>query len=381
MDPRLVEEKSEMFALRALPGIDNRQLGQLLSLYGSPAGAWEAVRLGAANGPSKVPVMAHWQQFAGGFDPGCEMRKLRSQQIEVVIKGEQGYPRLLSATHDAPWLLFYRGQMAGEDLAGVAVIGSRKATPYGLEVARMLGRELAGAGVNVISGAAYGIDSAAHQGALNCGGFTTAVLGCGVDVNYPRSNSALFRRIVEGGCILSEYPPGTHAAKHHFPARNRIIAGMSTAVVVVEAAQDSGALLTVDFALAEGREVMAVPGNVFSHNSRGTNKLIKNGAVVVTRPEDIIGELGLECGGPSALVPPQGLNPIDPAPAEQELIEALSNGVCDVGDISMETGLTAADVLARLSRLEIAGVVVRGHGGRYFLSAEFHRDMARRYGS
>jgi DNA processing protein len=375
MDPRLTEEKAEMVALRALPGIDNRQIGQLLALYGSPAGAWEAVLLGAANGPSKAQTMARWQKLAEGFDPAHELRNLQSKKIEVVIKGERGYPHLLSATHDAPWVLFYKGRMAGEDRAGIAVIGSRKATPYGLEVARMLGRELAGAGVNVISGAAYGIDSAAHQGALDCGGFTTAVVGCGVDLDYPRSNSGLFRRIAQSGCILSEYRPGTRAAKHHFPARNRIIAGMSRAVVVVEAARESGALITVDFALAEGREVMAVPGDLFSHNSRGTNALIKNGAVVVTRPEDITRELGLESSSPRAPVSQEGMSQIARTPEEQVLMTAIANGVTEVGDLSRETGMNAGDTLARLSRLEIAGAVVRGPGGRYCLSAEVQADV------
>ncbi len=377
MDPRQTEEKAEMVALRALPGIDNRQIGQLLALFGSPAGAWDAIRRGAANGPSKAPAMARWRQLAAGLNPAEELRNIQSQQIHVVIKGDQDYPRLLAVTHDAPWVLFYRGHLATEDRIGIAVIGSRKATPYGLEVARLLGRELAGAGANVISGAAYGIDSAAHEGALTHGGFTTAVVGCGVDVAYPRSNFPLFRRIAQSGCILSEYTLGTHPAKHHFPARNRIIAGMSKAVVVVEAAEDSGALLTVDFALAEGREVMAVPGNLFSHNSRGTNALIRNGAVIVTQPDDIISELGLKSGGLHAQVSRDGISHIGAIAEEGALIRALADGISDVGDLSREAGLNVADTLARLSRLEIAGAVVRGPGGRYCLSAEVQESEFR----
>ncbi len=294
-----------------------------------------------------------------------------------MVKGDQDYPQLLAVTHDAPWVLFYNGRLPRDDRVGIAVIGSRKATPYGLEVARMLGGELAGYGVNVISGAAYGIDSAAHQGALECGGFTTAVLGCGVDVAYPRSNSPLFRRIAESGCILSEYPPGTHPAKHHFPARNRIIAGLSKAVVVVEAAEDSGALLTVDFALAEGRDVMAVPGNLFSHNSKGTNALIRNGAMVVTRPEDVIRELDLKSCRLSAQVSRDGLSHVETSKEEAALARALAAGISDVEELSTETGLSAADTLARLSRLEIAGAVIRGPGGRYFLSGEAQESISK----
>jgi DNA processing protein len=369
MDPRQTSEKAEMVALRALPGIDNRQIGQLLALYGTPAGAWEAIRLGAANGPPSPLAMAGWQKLAVCMDPAENLRDLQSKGIGTAIKGGQGYPRLLESTHDAPWVLFCRGRLPPTDLAGIAVIGSRKATPYGLEVARLLGRELAAAGANVISGAAYGIDSAAHQGALEYGGFTTAVVGCGVDVAYPRSNLPLFRRIARSCCIISEYPPGTHPAKHHFPARNRIIAGMSRAVVVVEAAEDSGALLTVDFALAEGREVMAVPGNLFSHNSRGTNALIKSGAQVITRPEDVIRELGLRGAGMHGAVPPDGLCRIDAAAEDVALITALQDGLSDVAELSRVAGMNAAETLARLSGLEISGTVVRGPGGRYCLSA------------
>ena len=377
MDPRQTTEKAEMVALRALPGIDNRQIGRLLALFGSPAGAWDAIRQGAANGTSRSSAMARWQEMAVGFNTLANLQDLQSLGIGVVVKGDQDYPQLLAVTHDAPWVLFYSGRLPRDDRVGIAVIGSRKATPYGLEVARMLGGELAGYGVNVISGAAYGIDSAAHQGALECGGFTTAVLGCGVDVAYPRSNSPLFRRIAESGCILSEYPPGTHPAKHHFPARNRIIAGLSKAVVVVEAAEDSGALLTVDFALAEGRDVMAVPGNLFSHNSKGTNALIRNGAMVVTRPEDVIRELDLKSCPLSAQVSRDGLSHVETSKEEAALARALAAGISDVEELSTETGLSAADTLARLSRLEIAGAVIRGPGGRYFLSGEAQESISK----
>jgi len=377
MDPRQITEKAEMVALRALPGIDNRQIGRLLALFGSPAGAWDAIRQGAANGTSRFSAMARWQEMAAGFNTLANLQDLQSLGIGVVAKGDQDYPQLLAVTHDAPWVLFYSGRLPRDDRVGIAVIGSRKATPYGLEVARMLGGELAGYGVNVISGAAYGIDSAAHQGALECGGFTTAVLGCGVDVAYPRSNSPLFRRIAESGCILSEYPPGTHPAKHHFPARNRIIAGLSKAVVVVEAAEDSGALLTVDSALAEGRDVMAVPGNLFSHNSKGTNALIRNGAMVVTRPEDVIRELDLKSCRLSAQVSRDGFSHVETSKEEAALARALAAGISDVEELSTETGLSAADTLARLSRLEIAGAVIRGPGGRYFLSGEAQESISK----
>jgi DNA processing protein len=258
----------------------------------------------------------------------------------------------------------------------VAVVGSRKATRYGLEVALLLGRELSRGGAHVVSGAAYGIDSAAHQGALEAGGSTTAVMGCGVDVAYPRSSAPLLGRIVEAGCILSEYPPGTPPTKSRFPARNRIIAGMSRCVVVVEAAEESGALLTVDFALTEGRDVMAVPGQLFSRNSSGTNSLIRGGAMIVTRPEDVLVEVGLYCEGqwqPEL----NGNQPEEVSPDERKLLSALAEGTFEVEELSRETGLAVAGTIAMLSRLEVAGAVSRGPGGGYYLAAQVRASLSR----
>ncbi len=375
-DPRLAGEKAEMLALLSLPGMTNRRLGDLLALFGSPAGAWEAVRAGAANsGPERSRVMAGWREFARAFDPAAHWHEVVSRDIGMVIKGHGAYPPLLAETRDAPWALFVRGGMPGPGRVNIAVVGSRKATPYGLEVARLLGRELARGGANIVSGAAYGIDSAAHLGALEADGTTTAVMGCGVDVAYPRSSASVLERIIETGCILSEYPPGTSPTKARFPARNRIIAGMSRCVVVVEAAEESGALLTVDFALAEGRDVMAVPGQLFSHNSRGTNALIRGGAMIVTCPEDVMSETGL-CGGRQQLLDLYGDASQGARPEEHRLLVAMAGGTLDVEGLSRETGLPVAGTLAMLSRFEIAGVVSRGPGGSYHLLAEAQASLS-----
>lgn len=375
-DPRLAGEKAEMLALLSLPGMTNRRLGDLMALFGSPAGAWEAVRAGAADGsPKRAPAMSSWRDFAQAFDSAARWHEVVSQDIGMEIKGHGAYPPLLAETRDAPWALFVRGGIPGPGRVNIAVVGSRKATPYGLGVARMLGRELARGGANVVSGAAYGIDSAAHLGALQAGGSTTAVMGCGVDVAYPRSSASVLERIAETGCILSEYPPGTSPTKARFPARNRIIAGMSRCVVVVEAAEGSGALLTVDFALSEGRDVMAVPGQMFSHNSKGTNALIRGGAMIVTCPEDVLTEAGL-CAGQ------QQLELYDDAsggarPEERGLLVALAGGTLDIEGLARETGLPVAGMLAMLSRFEISGVVSRGPGGSYHLSAEAQASLSR----
>lgn len=214
----------------------------------------------------------------------------RQKGIQVVIPEEPHYPRLLTSLPDFPPLLYYRGTLSG-DSPGIAVVGSRKATPYGKAAARYLAQELAKAGIVVISGLARGIDAAAHEGALSVNGVTWAFLGCGVDIVYPRENKVLADKIMASGALVSEFIPGTPPHAPHFPARNRLISGASLGVVVVEAAQKSGALITVDFALEQGREVFAVPGPIFSEMSKGTNQLIKTGAKLVENVDDVLSEI------------------------------------------------------------------------------------------
>lgn len=365
-NPSIAREKAELVALSMLPGATFAVLRDMMSLYGSPAGAWDAVRSGRACGASPAGELASWREAALELDPGSRLEAMESSGIYAVVRGEAGYPALLEQARDAPWVLFYRGELPGSERLPVAVVGSRKATPYGLEVARWLAAEMAARGANVISGAAYGVDAAAHRGALEGGGFTTAVLGCGVDIAYPRSNSLLLQRVAGQGCIISEYAPGTPPAKHRFPHRNRIIAWMSRAVVVVEAGEESGALITVEFALGQGRDVMAVPGPVFSQKSRGTNALIKNGASLVSGPGDILEELGLRSttsiGAAESVVLQRG------DPLEERLLAAISRGVSQVGPLSREAGLTVAQTLAALSRMEVGGLAVRGPGGSYHVT-------------
>jgi len=358
-----------LVALLSLPGAGTRKVGELLTLFGSPAGAWEAVRRGAAVGRAGAGKGTGWRELSRRLDPDELLGSIESDGMTVVVRGGPAYPELLGEIHDPPWVLFLRGRHRPPAGATVAVVGSRKATPYGLEVAGWLAGGLARAGVHVVSGAAYGVDTAAHRGALAEGGFTTAVLGCGVDVVYPRSNGALYRDIERKGCLLGEYPPGTQPAKHHFPARNRIIAGMSAAVVVVEASEKSGALLTADFALSEGRDVMAVPGGVLSTNSRGTNALIRNGAVPVTCPEDVCKEIGVSVEESIGSAEQPALQFREAGQKERAMLDAISGGLSDAEGLSGETGLSAAETLSVLSRMEVEGLVARGPGGRYHMLA------------
>lgn len=353
----LAREKPEMVALLNLPGITTRRVRDALASHGSPAGAWEAIAGGEADDSS-----AEWEEAASSIEPAELMRRLDARGIGVVLLGEASYPESLAEIHDPPYGLFFKGTLPGTRLC-ISVVGARKATTYGLEAAHCLAEGLAAEGVCVVSGAAFGIDSAAHAGALAADGHTCAVLGCGVDVVYPRRNTGLFARIAETGCIVSEYAPGTEPRNYQFPARNRIIAGMAAATIVVEASERSGALLTADFALAEDREVFAVPGQIFSSNSAGTHGLLRAGAAIATSAADVLSELGIDLLLPEAVKPASTGREM--ATGEKSLLDALEGGPCDVEELCNRAAMSAAAAGAALSSLEIRGLVKRGAGGRF----------------
>jgi DNA processing protein len=262
-------------------------------------------------------------------------------------------PPLLRAIHDPPARLYVRGDPELEILArpAVAIVGARACSPYGAQVARMLARELAGAGVVVVSGLARGVDAEAHRGALDAGGTTVAVLGCGVDRDYPAAHTELARRIGDsGGLVVSEYEPGVEPAPWRFPARNRIIAGLCVATVVVEARERSGALITADFALEEGRDVLAVPGEITSALSAGTNALLRLGAVPVTSASDVLEVFGL--------LPEQRSRPRVEGTAAT-VLEALP---ATMDELVQRTGLAAGPIAAALAELELSSLVVEGEG-------------------
>ncbi len=359
-NPSLARDKAHLVGLLCLSGMTPRRLRELLALFGSPSGAWEAVARGAAG--SHDPEASTWKRRCAGTDPERLFLEIGAMGIRVIVRGEPDYPSSLAQIHDPPVALFARGRLPAPEHC-VALVGSRKATRYGLDVARWLAQGIATAGVCVVSGAAHGIDAAAHDGALCGNGSTIAVLGCGVDVVYPRANARLFDRIEQRGAILSEYPPGTEPRPHRFPARNRIIAGLSQAVVVVEASGRSGALITADCALAEGREVMAVPGQVLSNNSRGTNSLIRGGAALVSSPGDVLAELGLapvSCESHRV-----ELETADLSPEESSLMRALEGGPTDVDTLLLEVAMPAGRVISTLGSLEIKGLVSCAAGGVY----------------
>ena len=277
--------------------------------------------------------------------------------IRRIRRGDSGYPVLLARIPDPPATLWLRGDAEPSVLGGlaVAVVGARACSGYGRSVARTISSGLADAGAVVVSGLARGIDGEAHRGALAAGGTTVAVLGCGVDRDYPAAHAELARAIVAaGGLVISEYEPGVEPAPWRFPARNRIIAGLATATVIVEARERSGALITADFALEDGREVLAVPGEITSALSRGTNGLLRQGATPATGVADVLEAVGLE--------PRAGPPAVPDNPACAAVLEALGDGAGTADELARATGLAASAIGTALTLLELAGRVAVEEG-------------------
>jgi len=301
------------------------------------------------------PRSGRFARFAAGFDSREYLRGLERRGFRFLARSDAGFPPLLGAIHDPPAGLFLRGEAEVGLLArpAVAVVGARACSAYGSAVSRMLGRELASAGLLVVSGLARGVDGEAHRGALEGGGATVAVLGCGIDRDYPAAHARLAAEIAESGLVVSEYAPGVEPAPWRFPARNRIVAGLAAVTVVIEAREGSGALITADFALEEGREVLVVPGEITSSLSAGSNALLRLGATPLTRPEDVLELFGLEAVAPEAP---------DLSPVARTVLERVQDEPRGADAIGRSTGLGAGEVAVALAELELAGLVSESAG-------------------
>jgi DNA processing protein len=295
------------------------------------------------------PRGERWRAFERRFDERAYLEKLKAGGHRFLARSSEHFPPLLRAIHDPPPGLFLRGGAELELLSrpAVAIVGARACSGYGASIARKLGRELAASGLVVVSGLARGIDAEAHRGALEAGGTTVAVLGCGIDRDYPAAHAELARRVAATGLIVAEYAPGVEPAPWRFPARNRIVAGLCAATIVVEARERSGALITVDLAMEEGREVFAVPGEITSSLSAGTNALLKLGAAPLTSATDVLASFGIE--------------PETVAAERSPLLDLLP---ASADEIVRSTGLEAGEIARKLVELEIEGRVAV-HDGVY----------------
>lgn len=297
------------------------------------------------------------EQLARFCNPPAPDAALRDQ---VVTFNDETYPTLLREIPDPPLALHVRGDASLLGRPSVAIVGSRRATPYGVNAAAHLARTLVPSGLVVVSGMARGVDAAAHHAALDGGGTTIAVLGTGIDVVYPRSHARLFRRIAGHGLVVSEFAPGTPPKPENFPMRNRVISGLSLGTVIVEATTRSGSLITARLAAEQNREVFAVPGSIFSAGSEGTHRLVQYGAKLVHDADDVLDELRGD------FIRPQKTSIEEPAPALREVLAALhyEDGV-HVDDIAARTGRTASGVAEALLELELGGWIRAIPGARF----------------
>ena len=295
---------------------------------------------------------------------------IQSQGIRLLTWEDHDYPSRLSEIDNPPPVLYVRGELLPEDAWAVAVVGTRRVTAYGRQVTEKIARTLARCGVTLVSGMARGIDGVAHQTALDAGGRTLAVLGCGVDRIYPPEHRQMADKIMENGALISDYAVGTPPEAHNFPPRNRIISGLSMATVVVEAGAKSGALITANFAVDQGREVFAVPGNIMSPSSKGPNKLIQQGAHPLLDPDEILETL--ELGLISEQRQARTLLPSDAI--EVQLYDVLGYEPMHIDEIRARTDLPIEKVTATLAMMELKGMVRKASGMRYFAVRETGAD-------
>ena len=367
----LMDEKEATLALMMIRGLGPKRFFKLKDFYGSALNVWQkatrdsllslvpdSVSMGIQNGPD----VARLKDLR---------RKIKENNFWLLFYNDPEYPQLLLNISDPPVVLFGVGQKEAISKEAVAIVGSRKASTYGRKVCRKIAEALSAHGISVVSGLAIGIDACAHQAALDAGGQTVAVKGCGLDVEYPLRNVSLSRKIAERGAVISEFFPGTVAEPGNFPARNRIISGLSLGVVVIEAGLRSGSLITAYLALEQGREVMAIPGSVFSYGSRGCHRLIKEGAQLVESPQDVMDALNMpwlqQKGQPGSSLD-EGFSEQDLSSDAAIVVDKLEAYPQHIDEISIRCNMPVAAVASILLELEMKDLVASHGSGMYSLN-------------
>jgi DNA processing protein len=368
----LSDPKQYWIGFNLVKGIGAARLRLLLDYFGDVASAWHASpqALRAAGLSSKLVDTLLQVRTDVSLEQVWE--RIHAQGIQVLTWEDDGYPRRLKEINQPPPVLYLRGDLIPDDEWAVAVVGTRRITAYGRQVTEEIAGSLARSGVSVISGLARGIDAVAHRATLASGGRTLAVLGSGVDRIYPPENRSLAEEVIHQGAVISDYALGTPPEGVNFPPRNRIIAGLSMAVIVVEAGERSGALITAGFAADQGREVFAVPGNIIAPQSKGANRLIQEGARPLLDPRDVLEVLNL-----TSVMEHRVARTVLPADeTEARLLSELSHEPTHVDDISNRTEMPIEKVSATLALMELKGMVRQVGGMNYVTIREISEDYA-----
>lgn len=377
----LTDEQRDWLRLALVPGIGTTHFVRLLARYRTPRRVFEAStrELSEVVGKTLAERLA---EYAETQDLRGQEKAMESVGASLITLNDTAYPMRLGEIFDPPLVLFQRGSIIDADANAIAIVGTRRATPYGIRMAERLARDLAGRGMTIVSGMAEGIDTAAHRGALAAGGRTIAVLGCGVDVVYPESNRALMEEIAANGAVISQFPMGMKPLKGNFPIRNRIISGISLGTVVVQAPARSGALITAHTAVEQGREVFAVPGEVGTPNAEGPHQLIREGAKLIENAKDILLELNIQpiaeyvepTVKPSkappkpatAEVPAKRPQPVaNVSDSERRVLSALKPDGSFIDDIAQTCRVSISEALSALTMLELKGMVRQFSGKRF----------------
>jgi DNA processing protein len=362
----LTDDLRYWLGFNLVSGIGPRRLRALLDVFGEPSAAWNAPPAQLRDAGLDRRSLDSLLKARTELSLDQELEKVQRAGVQLLCWDDEAYPRHLRNIYDPPPLLYVRGTLRREDEWAVAVVGTRRATVYGKEATRQLAGGLARNGITIVSGLARGIDAQAHRSAIDAGERTIAVLGCGVDVVYPPEHRNLAHAIVGQGALVSEYPLGTRPEASNFPPRNRIISGLSLAVVVVEAGARSGALITANSAAEQGRDVFAVPGSIFQRGSEGCNRLIRDGATPALSVSDVLEELNL-----TMLEQQAEVRAVVPATdMEARLLDRLSPEPTHVDELCRTVDLPVSQVSSTLALMELKGMVRQVGGMNYVVARE-----------
>lgn len=365
-----MDDKKYWIGFNLIKGIGAVRMQGLIVYFGDLESAWSASPSDLAGAGLGLKLIERVIQARGNVDLDKVWDKMEKQGIKILTWQDESYPQRLKEIDQPPPVIYIRGEYLPDDLFSVAIVGTRRVTPYGRQITEELSSFLAASGLTVISGLARGVDAIAHQTALKAGGRTIAVLGSGVDKIYPPEHRGLAEQMMERGAIISDYAPGTPPDASNFPPRNRIISGLSLAVVVVEAGETSGALITAEFAAEQGREVFAVPGSILAPQSKGTNKLIQKGALPLLSVNDLMQALDI-----TRMDDQKAVRKIMPADAtEAKLLSVLGNEPLHVDEIRNQSELPIEKVSAALALMELKGMVRQVGGMNYVAVREVQSD-------